>query len=97
MPLQGVHKPPNAGRKPGKHYLSDWRLILNTNTAAEPAMTVNPFEGRGLVPLREATTWLGMRDSRVTMRLVREGQLKARKLGNRVMITSKSLRDYTGV
>lgn len=53
-----------------------------------------PLEGRGLVPLSEATRYIGMRDSRVTMRLVREGKLRAIQLGRRVMITSSSLRDF---
>lgn len=46
---------------------------------------------RRLVTLREATAWLGLKDTRVTRRLTKEGRLKAVTIGNRVMITTKSL------
>ena len=51
---------------------------------------------RRLEPLQAATESLGLKDTRVTMRLVREGKLKALKIGNRVMITTASLNAFTG-
>ncbi|OZG61652.1 hypothetical protein BMYO_0166 [Bifidobacterium myosotis] len=49
-----------------------------------------------LEPLKSATESLGLKDTRVTMRLVREGKLKAVKIGTRVLITSKSLNEFAG-
>ena len=45
-----------------------------------------PISQRGLLPLRAATTWLGLSDTRVTMRLVR-----------RIFITTQSLEKFVGV
>lgn len=52
---------------------------------------------RRLEPLKAATESLGFKDERVTMRLVREGKLKAVVVGKRVMITTKSLDEFVGV
>ena len=52
---------------------------------------------RGLLTLKDATTWLSLKDDRVVMRLVREGKLTARRVGRRVFITSKSLEEFAGV
>ncbi|MBW3089591.1 helix-turn-helix domain-containing protein [Bifidobacterium miconisargentati] len=49
-----------------------------------------------LEPLKAATESLGLKDERVTMRLVREGKLKAVRVGNRVLITTKSLDAFAG-
>lgn len=49
---------------------------------------------RRLESLKSATESLGFRDTRVTMRLVREGRLKAITIGRRVMITTKSLNEF---
>lgn len=51
---------------------------------------------RRLEPLKAATKSLGLKDDRVTMRLAREGKLKALKIGNRIMITTASLDKFTG-
>lgn len=51
---------------------------------------------RRLEPLKAATESLGFKDERVTMRLVREGKLKAVVVGKRVMITTKSLDEFVG-
>lgn len=56
-----------------------------------------PIPQRGLLPLRAATTWLGLSDTRVTMRLVRDGKLKAIKIGRRIFITTQSLEKFVGV
>lgn len=66
---------------------------MNPITNAETAPS-HGIEGRGLVPLREATAYLGLHDTRVTMRLVREGRLKARRIGRRTMLTARSLREF---
>ncbi|KAB5608076.1 hypothetical protein EHS19_02425 [Bifidobacterium jacchi] len=50
-----------------------------------------------LESLKTATESLGFKDERVTMRLVREGKLKAVMVGRRVMITTKSLDAFAGV
>ena len=65
---------------------------MNTITS-----TTTNAAGRRLEPLREATTSLGLKDTRVTMRLVREGRLKAVKIGSRVMITAASLDAFAGI
>lgn len=49
-----------------------------------------------LEPLPKATHSLGLKDSRVTLRLVREGKLRALKIGNRIYITTKSLNEFVG-
>ena len=64
---------------------------MNTITS-----TTTNAAGRRLEPLQAATESLGLKDTRVTMRLVREGKLKALKIGNRVMITTESLNAFTG-
>lgn len=53
--------------------------------------------GRLLEPLKDATAKLGLKDTRVTMRLVREGRLVARTIGRRVFITTASLEKFAGV
>lgn len=50
-----------------------------------------------LIPLKEATSSLGLHDTRVTMNLVREGKLKALKIGRRIFITTQSLEKFVGV
>ena len=52
---------------------------------------------RLLVPLKEATARLGLKDTRVIMRLVREGKLTARTIGRRIFITTASLEKFAGV
>ncbi|PLS32103.1 hypothetical protein Uis1B_0196 [Bifidobacterium margollesii] len=64
-----------------------------TNTIATPNASTNM---RRLEPLKAATESLGFHDTRVTMRLVREGKLKAVQIGKRVMISTKSLNDFAG-
>lgn len=49
-----------------------------------------------LEPLAEATHSLGLKDTRVTMRLVREGKLRAFKISTRIYITTKSLNEFVG-
>lgn len=49
---------------------------------------------KGLMSLKSASAWLDLRDTRVTMRLVREGKLKALTIGRRVYITTKSLNEF---
>lgn len=68
-------------------------MNTTTNTIATPNANTNV---RRLEPLKAATESLGFRDTRVTMRLVRDGKLKAMKVGNRVMISTKSLNDFVG-
>lgn len=51
---------------------------------------------RRLEPLGEATRSLGLKDPRVTMRLIREGRLKAVKIGNRIFVSSRSLDEFAG-
>lgn len=51
---------------------------------------------RGLMPRPAAAKWLGLKDTRVVDRLVREGRLKAVKIGNRHFVTTKSLRRFVG-
>lgn len=48
-------------------------------------------ETRKLIPLREATHMLGLKDPRTTKKLVRDGRLVARRLGDRIMIEVKSI------
>lgn len=57
-------------------------------TAATPQSTT---DHRKLIPLREATHLLGLKDPRTTKKLVREGRLVARRLGDRIMIEAKSI------
>lgn len=56
-----------------------------------------PIHDRGLLTLKEATAWLALKDERVVMRMVREGQLSARRIGRRVFITTASLEKFAGV
>lgn len=49
-------------------------------------------DNRKLIPLREATHMLGLKDPRTTKKLVREGRLVARRLGDRIMIDVRSIR-----
>ncbi|KFI55264.1 hypothetical protein [Bifidobacterium callitrichos] len=49
-----------------------------------------------LEPLKSATKSLGFTDDRVTMRLIREGKLKAIKISNRIMVTTASLDKFVG-
>lgn len=62
----------------------------NTTTMSDNSTT------KRLEPLKAATASLGFKDTRVTMRLVREGRLKAVTVGNRVMISTKSLNEFAG-
>ncbi|WP_181163339.1 helix-turn-helix domain-containing protein [Bifidobacterium sp. UTBIF-78] len=48
----------------------------------------------GLVSLSQAAAYLGLRDPRTVRKLVRENKLKARKIGSRILVTSKSLREF---
>ena len=57
----------------------------------------NPLENKGLVPLKSATAWLGLRDTRVVLNLAREGKLTARRIGRRCYITTASLEKFAGV
>lgn len=38
---------------------------------------------------------LGMKDVRVTKRLIHEGRLKAKVIGRNILITSRSLNEFT--
>ncbi|MBW3092394.1 helix-turn-helix domain-containing protein [Bifidobacterium sp. 82T10] len=49
-----------------------------------------------LEPLKEAAESLGIKDTRVIKRLIRENKLKAIKIGNRIYITTKSLDKFVG-
>ncbi|MBT1178611.1 helix-turn-helix domain-containing protein [Bifidobacterium vespertilionis] len=51
---------------------------------------------KGLQALKAATEWLDLKDTRVTKRLVRDGKLKAIKIGNRIYITTESLNAFVG-
>lgn len=51
---------------------------------------------RRLEPLKSATASLGFKDDRVTLRLIREGKLKAIKVGKRIMVTTSSLDKFVG-
>ena len=58
---------------------------------ASTGILETPAPRRRLEPLAAATASLGLKDTRVTMRLVREGRLKAVTIGRRVFITTASL------
>lgn len=49
-----------------------------------------------LEPLKSATASLGFKDDRVTLRLIREGKLRAIKVGKRIMVTTASLDSFVG-
>ncbi|MBW3078579.1 helix-turn-helix domain-containing protein [Bifidobacterium simiiventris] len=68
---------------------------MNNITNAIPGPNANTNMKR-LESLKDATHSLGLRDTRVTMRLVREGKLKAIQIGNRIMITTASLNKFAG-
>lgn len=55
------------------------------------AATQSTTDHRKLIPLREATQLLGLKDPRTTKKLVREGRLVARRLGDRIMIDARSI------
>lgn len=59
-------------------------------------MDVINTQNQLLFPLKEATSLLGLHDTRVTMRLVRNGKLKAIKIGCRIFITTQSLEKFVG-
>lgn len=67
---------------------------MNSN-ATIPTASARTSVSR-LESLKAATESLGFKDERVTMRLVREGKLKAVRVGNRVLITTKSLDAFAG-
>lgn len=56
----------------------------------------NDFESQRLVSVRHAADLMDMKDTRVIMRLVREGRLRARKIGRRNYIVVSSLNDFCG-
>lgn len=58
-------------------------------------MSLFPKEVFSLFELRPLG-W-GLSDTRVTMRLVRDGKLKAIKIGRRIFITTQSLEKFVGV
>lgn len=47
-----------------------------------------------LVTMQHAAQMLDLRDTRVVMRLVREGKIRARKIGRRNYVVVSSLRDF---
>ena len=49
-------------------------------------------DSRQLIPLREATEAIGFKDPRTTKKLIREGRLVARRLGGRIMVDVRSIR-----
>lgn len=57
----------------------------------------SPVKSKGLLPIKDATEWLSLHDTRVTKRLVREGKLKALTIGRRIYITTESLEKFVGV
>lgn len=60
-------------------------------------MDAQKIQNQLLLSLKETTSLLGLRDTRVTMRLVRDGKLKAIKIGRRIFITTQSLEKFVGV
>lgn len=76
-------------------------LVCETpNTQPANKTTISKATGhtsmKRLEPLKAATESIGLNDTRVTMRLVREGRLKAVTVGRRVFITTKSLNEFAG-
>ena len=63
---------------------------MNVQTQLQPAT-----DTRKLIPIKEATHMLGMKDVRVTKRLIHEGRLKAKVIGRNILITSRSLNEFT--
>lgn len=66
---------------------------MNTTPRGIAAATPHT-SAKGLMTLKDATAWLSLKDTRVTIRLVREGRLKALTIGRRVYITVKSLEAF---
>ena len=48
------------------------------------------------VSLKQATHLLGVKDTRVTKRLILNGDLQAKTIGRRVMVSSASLAKFAG-
>lgn len=70
------------------------RLATHKATLIQPA--TGHTSVKRLEPLLDATASLGLKDKRVTLRLVREGKLRAVTIGRRVFITTKSLNEFAG-
>lgn len=64
------------------------------DTAKQPTNGTG-MDRRRLLTLRDATASLGLRDKKVTMRLVKAGKLRALNIGQRIYITTASLDAFT--
>lgn len=49
------------------------------------------------IPLKTATRLLGLKDTRVTKRLILNGDLQAKTVGRRVLVSTASLAKFAGV
>lgn len=56
-----------------------------------------PENNKALVTVRHAADLMDVKDTRIIMRLVREGRLRARKIGRRNFIVMSSLNDFCGL